>query len=71
MRHQHALVRPRWLVLFRDSRSRLPVLCSFKRPRSEWNTAAAGPPKATERIVLVGAACMAMRGHVRGKDHTF
>ena len=37
--------RPRWLVLFRDRASHLPVLCTFKEARHEWH------PLATPRYV--------------------
>ena len=49
--------RPRWLVLFRDRHSRLPVLCTFKEARHAWEPFTV--PTATERIILVGASCLA------------
>lgn len=64
------LWRPRWLVLFRDRRSQLPVLCTFKRSRADWSLREP-PPAATERIPLVGAICVPSRELVRGTPNVF
>ena len=47
--------RTRWLVLYRDHVSQLPVLCTFKEARCDWDLAAM--PEPTERIDLVGCSC--------------
>ena len=47
--------RTRWLVLYRDHVSQLPVLCTFKDARCDWDLAAM--PEPTERIDLVGCSC--------------
>ena len=62
--------RRRWLVLFRDQRSQLPVLCSFKASRTEW-AAESAAPKATCRLVLVGMACMPVQASLRVREHVF
>ena len=64
------LWRPRWLVLFRDRRSQLPVLCTFKSCRADWSLREP-PPAATERIPLVGAICVPSRELVRGTPNVF
>ena len=64
------LWRPRWLVLFRDRRSQLPVLCTFKHARADWS-ASPSAPAATERIPLVGAICVPSRELVRGTPNVF
>lgn len=46
--------RQRWLILFVDKSSGLPVLCTFKDSRHSWPDAL---PAATQRIMLAGALC--------------
>ena len=42
--------RPRWLVLFRDRASHLPVLCTFKDARHVWDPLETPRCVATERL---------------------
>ena len=48
--------RARWLVLYRDRATKLPVLCTFKEARCNWDWVA-GMPEPTERIFLTGCSC--------------
>lgn len=62
--------RSRWLVLFKDQHSRLPALCTFKEARCDWDQSTY--PVATERIVLVGASCIAFPSwHYGVREHVF
>ena len=47
--------RARWLVLYRDHVTQLPVLCTFKEARCDWDWAAM--PEPTERVDLIGCSC--------------
>ena len=47
--------RARWLVLYRDHVTQLPVLCTFKEARRDWDWAAM--PEPTERVDLIGCSC--------------
>lgn len=62
--------RSRWLVLFFDRQTKLPHLCTFKSSRTEWD---AETPPATERILLVGALCLAASGSTQdyGRSNVF
>ena len=62
--------RRRWLVLFRDGRSQLPYICTFKTPRSGWEPTEP-PPRPTEKLLLVGATCMIVAPRGPGRDHVF
>ena len=51
--------RTRWLVLYRDHVTRLPVLCTYKEARCDWDWAAM--PEPTERLELTGCSCSMQR----------
>ena len=61
--------RKRWLVLFSDHKTQLPMLCTFEQERSRWGGEL---PAATEVIRLAGATCMSCPpGVARGRENAF
>ena len=61
--------RARWLVLYRDHVTHLPVLCTFKEARCDWDWAAM--PEPTERVDLIGCSCAIQADPSSTNDLTF
>ena len=61
--------RARWLVLYRDHLTHLPVLCTFKEARCDWDWAAM--PEPTERVDLIGCSCAIQADPSSTNDLTF
>ena len=60
--------RSRWLVVFRELRTCLPYLSTFKQPL--LSAPGDDTPRSTERLLLVGATCMLVASKP-GRRHVF
>ena len=61
--------RARWLVLYRDHVTQLPVLSTFKEARCDWDWAVM--PEPTERVDLIGCSCGIQADPSSTNDLTF